>query len=451
MSKRIDLLNGSILSSLTKLALPIMATSLIQMAYNLTDMIWIGRMGSSEVAAVGAASMYMWLSNALSTLARMGGQVKTAQSIGAGDMNRAVSYSQNALQLGIILGALYSLAMMFFATPLISFFKLNGSDVIKNAEIYLVIVGGGLVFSMVNQIVTGLITATGNSKTPFFVTTIGLIANIILDPLLIFGFGFVPKMGVAGAAIATVLAQAVVTSLFVVYMVKDKLIFSHIKILGKMSWKRLAQIAKIGLPTAVQSAIFTAISMIIARMIAGWGDGAIAVQKVGSQIESISWMTAEGFAAAVNSFVAQNHGAKNNKRALKGYRVSFMVMSAWGVVSSLILILLAAPLFKIFIPDPQILPLGISYLVILGFSQYFMCVEIMTEGAFAGFSKSLIPATASILLTVARIPMALYLSSTSLGIDGIWWSISISSVLKGVFVVGLFFIFVKKLKKAENI
>lgn len=444
MSKRIDLLNGNIFSSLTRLALPIMATSLIQMAYNLTDMIWIGRLGSSEVAAVGAASMYLWLSNALATLARMGGQVKTAQALGGGDSDKASRYAQNAIQLGAVLAIIYSVVMVIFVQPLIGFFKLNGEQVIKNAEIYLIIVGGGLVFSILNQILTGLITATGNSKTPFLATMIGLAVNIVLDPLLIFGLGPIPAMGVAGAAAATVLAQAIVTFMFVIYMVRDKLVFSRIKLFARPDPIMLKGIVQIGLPTAVQSAMFTFISMIIARLIAGWGDAAIAVQKVGSQIESISWMTADGFAAAVNSFVAQNHGAGNNERALKGYKVSFIVMSAWGVVSSLLLIFLAGPLFNIFIPDPQILPLGISYLVILGFSQYFMCVEIMTEGAFAGFSKSFPPALASILLTAARIPMAIWLAQTPLALDGIWWSISISSILKGIVVPVLFFIFIKR-------
>ena len=89
MQKKIDLINGPILSSLTKLALPIMATSLIQMAYNMIDMIWIGRLGSSAVASVGAAGMYMWLSNGLVTLARMGGQVHVGHAVGAGRTDSA--------------------------------------------------------------------------------------------------------------------------------------------------------------------------------------------------------------------------------------------------------------------------------------------------------------------------------------------------------------------------
>lgn len=447
MSKRIDLLNGSIVTSLTKLAVPIMATSLIQMAYNLTDMIWIGKMGSNQVAAIGAASMYLWLSAAFAVLSRMGGQVKLAHSVGAGKFDEAVTYSKNAIQLGIFFSILFGAAVCIFANPLIGFFNLNTPEVINDAKVYLYITGGLVVFSIINQILTGLITSSGNSKTPFFATTVGLIVNIILDPVLIFGIGPIKSMGVAGAAIATVIAQIIVTALFVLYMLKDKLIFSHVNLLTKPSFKHLKAIIKIGFPAAVQSAMMTVISMVIARIIAAWGDGAVAVQKVGSQIESISWMTAEGFASAVNSFIAQNYGAGQERRAIKGYKISLVITCIWGVFSTLALIIFAEPIFKIFINEADIIPLGVDYLVILGFSQLFMCVEILTSAAFSGFGNSTPPAVIITLLTVIRIPMAMALSSTALGLDGVWWSISISSILKGIIMVLAFCIFLAICKK----
>ena len=144
----------------------------------------------------------------------------------------------------------------------------------------------------------------GNSRTSFLATTIGLVANIILDPVFIFGIGIFPSMGVMGALrIATVIAQAVVMLVFLIVLAKDELIFKKLKIFKKPDYDSLKQIIQIGFPrTGIQSMIFTGISMIIARMIAGFGDTAVAVQKVGSQIESISWMTAEGFAAAGKFF-----------------------------------------------------------------------------------------------------------------------------------------------------
>ena len=101
--QKVDLLHGRILPSLAKLAFPIMATQLIQMAYNLTDMIWIGRVGSGAVAAVGASGMYLWLANGLATIPRLGGQVKAAHALGSGDTEKAAAYAAAAFRLGAVL------------------------------------------------------------------------------------------------------------------------------------------------------------------------------------------------------------------------------------------------------------------------------------------------------------------------------------------------------------
>ena len=167
MAKNIDLVSGPVLPSLTKLALPIMATSLIQMAYNLTDMLWIGRMGSSAVASVGAAGMYMWLSNGLAALPKMGGQVNTGHALGAGRHVEAASFSAAALWLGAALGLLFGACSVLFADPLIGFFNLNSPQVISDAKIYLQITCGCVVFSFLNQTFTGLFTAAGNSRCSF--------------------------------------------------------------------------------------------------------------------------------------------------------------------------------------------------------------------------------------------------------------------------------------------
>lgn len=447
MKQNVNLLDGPIFPSLTKLAVPIMATSMVQMAYNMIDMIWIGRIGSGAVAAVGAAGMYMWLSNGLSTLSKMGGQIKVGQSLGAGNKKEAGEYATSAVQLALIYGVVLSLIILIMASPFIKFLGLNGVDVIADGIIYLRIVSVGILFSFINQVLTGIFTAMGNSTISFRATAVGLVINIILDPLLIFGAGPIPAMGVAGAAIATVLAQAVVTAMFIFSCRRDKILFPQIKIFSKPNTKGMAQITKIGLPISVQSMIFTGISMILSRLVAGFGDQAVAVQKVGSQIESISWMTAEGFSAAVNSFVAQNYGARNFSRVRKGYRVSMAVVIIWGIICTTVLIFLPEPIFKIFIPEAEVLPMGINYLQILGISQLFMCMEIATQGAFGGLGKTIPPSVVSITFTTARIPLAAVLSMTALGLSGIWWSISISSIIKGIVLVAWFVYFLRKYEK----
>lgn len=444
MQKHIDLLHGPVLPSLTKLAIPIMATSLIQMAYNLTDMIWIGRIGSSAVASVGAAGMYMWLSNSFATLSRMGGQVNVGHALGASQPQAASKYAGSAFWLAVFCGILYGFICLFFASPLIGFFNLNSPQVIADAKIYLQITCGLTIFAFLNQTLTGIFTAIGNSRNAFLATTVGLTVNIVLDPVLIFGVGPFPEMGVMGAAIATVAAQFIVTVMFLYFASKDTIIFHYTENFKKPDRTHLASIIKIGLPAAIQNMIFTSISMVIARLVAGYGDAAVAVQKVGSQIESISWMTADGFAAAVNSFSSQNHGAGNWPRIKKGYFSAMGVVLIWGIICTLLLILCPVPIFRVFITEADVLPMGVDYLVILGVSQLFMSVEITTTGAFSGLGRTIPPSVVSILFTVARIPLALVLVRTALGLNGIWWSITITSIFKGILLFTWFLIFLNR-------
>lgn len=441
MNQNVNLVEGSIVKGLSKLAFPIMGTSLIQMAYNLTDMIWIGRVSSNAVAAVGAAGMYLWLANGIAAVPRTGGQVKAAHALGAEDQEQAAAYGKAAIHMGLVMIVLCTAIYLIFNKGLIGFFRLNHESVVRDARAYLVIVGAGLVFSFMNQIFTGLFTAMGNSIVTFRSTVVGLVANIVLDPVFIFGAGPVPVLGVAGAAIATVLAQAIVFLMFLAAIRKDRSLFGRIRLTTGSKKEDWAEIGKIGIPVAAQNIIFSSLSMIIARIIAGWGDAAVAVQKVGSQIESISWMTADGFATAVNAFIAQNHGARKKERIRKGYRTAMGLMALWGVITTFVLIVFPEVIFRIFITEKAILPMGVSYLRILGVSQLFMCMEITTSGAFQGLGKPMAPAVVGIVGNVSRIPMALLLSATALGLNGVWWSISISSILKGI-VVPVWFLFV---------
>lgn len=432
MKKNIDLLHGPIFTSLTGLALPIMATSLVQMAYNLTDMAWVGRIGSQAVAAVGTAGMYTWLSQGVVMLAKMGGQIKVAQSLGENKPKEAAIYAQGSIQMGIVFALIYGFLAVIGAGPLIGFFGLSDAGTIADAENYLKITCGLILFPYLNSILTGIFTAQGDSKTPFKANVVGLIANMILDPLLIFGMGPFPYMGAAGAAIATVLAQIIVFLVFLAATRKDKSFFQDVHILTKTPKAYLNTMYRLGLPSALQNLLYAGISMVLTRFVAGWGDLAIAAQRVGSQIESISWMTAEGFGAAINSFVGQNYGGRQYGRVKKGYQISTGVMFVWGIFCSFLLIFMAEPIFRLFINEADIIPLGVDYLVILGISQMFMCIELTTVGALSGMGKTFLCSVISITLTSARIPLALILGGSFLGLNGIWWAFTLTTVVKGI-------------------
>jgi len=449
MNNSNDLTRGKIFTSILFLALPIMGTSFVQMAYNLTDMIWIGKLGSDATAAVGTAGFYMWFAMGLIFLCRIGAEVLVSQSVGRKDLVATKKIVQNVLQMVLVFALISMTIVLLFKTELIAFFNIRETHVVEAATTYLSIVALGFVFTFLNPIFTAIFNGYGKSGVPFAINTIGLVFNIVFDPLLIFGVGPFPKLGVAGAAIATVLAQLVVTVVFIIYIKSNKDIhmFEGLHIFNKPDFTKVKEIAKIGLPAGVQSILFTLIAMFIARIIADWGAVAIAVQKVGSQIESVSWMTASGFATATSTFVGQNYGAKRYDRIKQGYRISLIIMAIIGFITTALILTFPSQIFKIFIDEPVALKEGIIYLKILGFSQLFMCIEIVTNGAFNGLGKTMYPAVNSIIFNALRIPLALILSATALSLSGVWWSITISSILKGMIIVLLFVTGLSKVKK----
>lgn len=443
-----DLTQGKIVSKLVKLAIPIMLTSFLQMAYNLTDMIWIGRVGSRAVAAVGTAGFFIWLSMGLVRLSQVGAEIGVSQNLGRQDRDKAQDFARGALGFNAFNAVVYGVVLFIFREGAIGFFNMADSGVNIMAVSYLSIICFGLVFAFTTPVLSGIYNGSGNSRMPLIFNGVGLVINMILDPLLIFGFGPIPAMGVAGAAYATIFAQFVVVALFLSHLVGEDSPFPHFVLL---KWPKLAivkEICAVGVPVAVQSASFTVFSMIIARLIASWGPVPIAVQKVGSQIESLSWMTAMGFSTALSAFTGQNFGAGKWDRIYKGYFGAMGIMTVFGIFVSLLLILLAEPIFAIFIPEAEAIYQGAIYLRILGVSQLFMCVEISTSGAFNGLGRTMPPSIVSIVLTGLRVPAAYILSAPHLlGLNGVWWSISISSVFKGLVLVTWFVLLLRQVKK----
>ncbi|HHX30673.1 MAG TPA: MATE family efflux transporter, partial [Clostridiaceae bacterium] len=186
--KQVDLLKGPILPTVVKLAMPIMATSFVGLAYTLTDMFWVSSLGERAVAAVGTGGTLFWLVDSLFTVPRVGGQVLVGQSLGAGEPHEARSWARSSLRLGYGLAALLSLIFLFFRGPLTAIFQFNDLYTITRTETYLWIVGLGLIPRVGGRLYSAILTASGNSFTPFVIFVTGLILNMILDPLFILVF-----------------------------------------------------------------------------------------------------------------------------------------------------------------------------------------------------------------------------------------------------------------------
>lgn len=428
-----NLTKGPILNTLTKLAIPIMASSFLGTLYNITDMAWIGLLGSKAVAGVGVGGMFTWLSQGLAAMARMGGQVQVAQCIGRGERDRAHGFAQAAVQLATLMGMAYAVISLLFTRQMVAFFQLTDPEAQTAALAYTKIACGLIVFSFLTLTMTGLYTAQGDSKTPFLANLIGLVTNMILDPVLILGPGPFPKLGVVGAAIATVTAQAIVMTIMIlgVFIQKKENVLKGISLTAKIPKEYLSGICRIGIPTAIQGMAYCAISMVLTRMVSAYGAEAVATQRVGGQIESISWNTADGFAAALNAFIAQNYGAGKMDRVRKGYRASLWTVGIWGLLISFVFICFPQAIADIFFHEPKAVATAVGYLVIIGFSEAFMCVELTTVGALSGLGRTRLCSIISIAFTSARIPLAIILGGL-IGLSGIWWALSVTSIVKGI-------------------
>lgn len=444
-----NLTKGPILKTLTKLAIPIMASYFIGTLYNITDMAWIGQLGSKAVAGVGVGGMFTWLSQGLSSIARMGGQVQVAQCIGRGDREKAHGYAQVAIQLAFYMGLIFALISLIFVHQMVGFFNLTDPEAYSAAVSYTRIACGLIVFSFLTVTLTGLYTAQGDSQTPFWANLIGLATNMILDPILILGPGPFPKLGVIGAAIATVTAQFIVMGIMVLGVMRQKKenVLKGIRLAAVIPGSYLKGICQIGIPSGIQDMTYCFISMILTRMVSGFGAEALATQRVGGQIESISWHTADGFAAALNAFTAQNYGAGKMDRVKKGYRASLLTVGVWGLLVTAIFVFAPNTIARIFFHEPKAIAIAVSYLIIIGLSEAFLCVEITTIGAISGLGKTHLCSIISILFTSMRIPLAIVLGNTSLGLDGIWWALSSTTMIKGLIFTATFF-WITRRKKA---
>ncbi len=462
MSQTRNVTQGSITSHLLHMAIPLIATSFIQTTYNLIDMIWIGRLGSHAVAAVGTAGFLINMSMALAMIIVTGTGIKVSHYFGAGAHNKIKQCITNGYIMALFIGVVYGATVIIAKKQIIGFFQLDDPWIITKAENYLVISMVATPIIYLNLLYTSIFNSFGNSRLSFKMNSAGLLVNMVLDPLLIFGIGGVAKggdlalhganvvegvvaggdiiqgFGVEGAAYASVIGRMVVLGLFVLQ--SQRLADFH-KLPKRLDTTALKSTLKLGLPHMVQRVSFIGVSMIIARLIAQFGATGIAVQKIGIQIEAITYMTIGGLHGAVSVFIGQNYGVQDLCRIREGYKKALTISFLFGIITTAILVLVPEPIFHIFVDEPETIAMGVAYLRIIGLSQIFMCIEIVTMASFNGLGKTYVPMGVSFVFTGLRIPMAYGLAlGLSLGLNGVWWSISVTSMIKGVLLVSLFFI-----------
>lgn len=434
MENKHDLTRGEITPQLIKLALPLMGTVLIQMSYNLMDMFWLGKLSTNSLAAAASSGYISWLAMAFVLMIRTGTEIGVGHSVGARKEDDLHQFISTALTFSLVLGGLYALVMVLFRVPIIGFFNFKEEIIRQEAYSYLMIVALGYPFFFINPIIGGIYHGAGNSKTPFLINSVGLVMNMVLDPIFIFGL----KMGIQGAALATALANFSISLIYYLRRHEEPALFAKLHLIKELSFAKLKKIMGWGYPSAVTSSSFTLISAVVSRMITSYSSVAFAAFEVGVQIEAIGWMAFGGLSTSIAAFVAQNYGAQKYGRMLDGYRKGTIISTVMGMVAMAFVYFFSGKLIALFIhDDAYALEAGMRYLMFISFAQVFASWEGSSQGGFNGIGKTKYPSAVGISCNLLRIPLALVLQQF-FGLDGIWIAISISAALKGILLRPLF-------------
>jgi putative MATE family efflux protein len=430
-----SLLEMPLTKAIFRLAWPTMASLMVVNLFNLVDAYWVAKLGTHALGGMTASAFLVWCLHSVGMLVGTGVNALVAQRIGAGRRDLAGLAGAH----GLLVAALLALvALLIGLTSQDWLFSAMGlSTGAQSAAIaYLTPVLYGLPAITCWYAVEAIFRGYGDTKTPMWVLCISLLINTVLDPMLIFGLGPFPALGIVGAAWATVLAHlfAFFGCLFLLrktpvrpWMRQD----GRLLLSAKMLWS----IFKVGTPVAASAFLFSVIYIFLTKIIAEFGGAAVAAVGVGHRVEGLGYYVCVGFAVASSTLVGQNLGAKNTQRAERAaWRTTGYATVVVGILS-VATYLLAEPIMAAFTDDARVVAQGASYLRIVAILEVGMAFEVVLEGAFAGAGNSLPPMLVSVPLTALRIPLAYLLAKTyGLGIAGIWWAVSISTGLKGLLI-----------------
>jgi len=359
-----------------------------------------------------------------------------SQHYGAGELEQASRKAKEIFKFAILFSIILCALGMIFSGKVIGLLNLE-PEVERLGRTYVLIIFMAIPSLFLGEAVSSIFRAIGDTTTPMIIMITAVGSNIILDILLIYGVWIFPRLEVAGAAIATSIAHTIATILALIFVSRGKIPFEVFpKPSLALDWKVIRQIFKIGFPISMASVMFSVVYLVITRIMSEFGTSAVASIPVGNRAESISFMTCFGFYLATSAMVGQNLGANKPERAEKAAWASAGIVTLITGFYGLIFYLFSEQIPAIFTQEPEVIKNAAMYLKILALSQIFMGYEIVLEGAFSGAGFTLPPMLISIPGTLLRIPIAYYLAITlGMGPVGIFWAITISTIIKGIAIV----------------
>lgn len=427
-----NLTEGSILRALIKLSIPLILTNILQTAYNLTDTFWVGRLGSTSVAAVSLAFPIVFIIISLGAGMAIAGSILVAKRKGAKD-EEAVAHISSQTFFSVFFISIILAIVGYFASPYLVAIMKTEPNVYEEAVAYLKITFLGLPPSFIYLTFQSLMRSIGKVKLPFYIVLSTVLLNLILDPLFIFGYdGFIPAYGVKGAAIATVGTQILSAVIGLYYLLKGNQGI-HINIRDYApDFSLIKELFKLGLPVSIEQVSRALGIFMMVLLVSHFGTMVLASYGIGTRILSFVIIPAFGLGMATSTLVGQNIGARAYHRVKKTLELSLGIAFGSLTVIGLLLFIFTRQTAAFFIPDdPATIDESAVFIKMLAVSFGFLGILIVLMGAFRGAGKTKISMVLALLsVWLLRFPLAYYLGfHTSLKELGIWLSYPITNIV----------------------
>ncbi len=430
-TKKPLLIEGPVGKVLLNLTVPMVFGMIGMVAFNLVDTFFVGQLGTQELAALSFTFPIIMVIGSLAIGIGTGASAVISQAIGRGDHHKVKRLTTDSLILSFLLVAFFVAFGMMTIEPL---FKLLGAEpeIIPLIREYMVIWYPGVLFVIIPMVGNNAIRATGDTKTPSAIMLVAVVVNIVLDPLLIFGLGPFPMLGLAGAAIATVISRAItlVVALWVLYY-RDRMVTFELPAPKELidSWK---SILYIGLPVTGTRLLIPISMGVIYALVASYGHEAVAAFGVGIRIEFFAMTVIFALSTVIGPFVGQNWGARRFDRVVQGVRYSNIFSLVWGVAMFTILALASRPIASLFNDDPQVISITMLFLWIVPVGYALFGVFLISTMTLNVLNK---PFPAAVLMVIQMfglyIPLA-YVGSYLFGLPGIFGAIVMAYSLSGI-------------------
>lgn len=426
-----NLTEGSIARALISLAVPIVLTNLLHTAYQLTDTFWVGRLGAEAVAAVSLSFPIIFLMISLGAGFSIAGTILVAQYTGKGDMKQVENVATHTVLLMMIVSAIISIIGYYLAGPIITLMG-AAPEVLPDAIAYLQISFIGMIFLFTFFVFQSLMRGVGETRTPMLIVLLTVLINLVVDPLLIFGYGPVPAFGVTGAAYATIASQGIATIIGLYILFKGRFPVR----LNLKSFKFEPALIKkmffLGLPASIEQSMKALGLTIMSFLVATFGTLIVATYGIGIRILSFVIIPAFGLAMATSTLVGQNIGAGKVERAEEAGKIAIKIAFLSLLILGIIFFIFAHSIVAIFIPnDPAVIETATVFVRFLTAAFAFMGVQFTLNGVFQGSGNTTTSMIFSVVsLWVFEFPLSYILSKhTTLGETGLWLAFPIATLV----------------------